>query len=54
MAGVLNFDLYMCILATIRKAELIFEIKITGLDKKFDFRCENIDIYEAWVSALEF
>lgn len=32
---------------------MIFEIRITGLDRKFDFRCENVDIYEAWVTALD-
>ena len=45
LAGVLNFDLYFCSVDSSRKKDLVFEIRITGLDRKFEFRCENVDIY---------
>lgn len=54
LAGVLNFDLYHCFVDNSRQKYLVFEIKIIGLDRKFEFRCENADLYQAWVGALEF
>ena len=53
LAGVLNFDLYWCKLFKDRSKDLIFVIRINGLERQFDFMCESKTQYEQWVFAIE-
>mgnify|MGYP002635902328 CR=1 FL=1 len=41
LAGVLNFDFYGCTLHKIYTEQFIFEIRVYGLDRKFEFKCLN-------------
>ena len=48
----LNFDLYTTILSRAREAELIFDLSLAELDRKFEFKCEKKEEYYAWVKAI--
>lgn len=52
LAGVLNFDLYLCSVKCVGKD--IIEILVHGLDRKFEFRSEKGEGHrKVWFEAID-
>ena len=51
LAGVLNFDLYKCTVSQFEKDNTI-EIQVTGLDRKFLFKCDQAKSRVIWFQNI--
>jgi hypothetical protein len=52
LAGVLNFDLYKCTVSQFEKDNTI-EIQVTGLDRKFLFKCDQAKSRVEWFQSIQ-